>query len=48
MQCASGFCDPAGNTCACDDNADCGAGKVCNVIPNPNVCVNAGCGNFVL
>jgi cysteine-rich repeat protein len=46
--CASGLCDPAGNICACDESADCPAGQTCNLTPNPNVCVMAGCGNGVL
>jgi cysteine-rich repeat protein len=48
VQCASGFCDPAGNICACDQDADCPAGQLCNTVPNPNVCVAPGCGNNVL
>lgn len=47
MACASGFCDPAGNTCACDADADCAVGTVCNMVANPNVCAPAGCGNNV-
>jgi cysteine-rich repeat protein len=46
--CASGFCDPAGNICACDADADCPTGQSCNTTPNPNVCVTAGCGNSIL
>jgi MYXO-CTERM domain-containing protein len=46
--CESGFCDPAGNLCACDATADCPMGQLCNTTANPNLCVAAGCGNFVL
>lgn len=46
--CASGYCDPSGNICACDANADCPAGQLCSVTPNPNVCVAPGCGNSIL
>ncbi len=46
--CASGFCDPANNTCACDQDADCPTGQLCATTPNPNQCVNPGCGNFLL
>ncbi|MEZ4293475.1 MAG: DUF4215 domain-containing protein [Polyangiaceae bacterium] len=38
-QCASGFCDPAGNICACDQTADCPAGLLCNTATDPNTCV---------
>jgi Cys-rich repeat protein len=45
--CESGFCDPAGNICACDADGDCPTGDVCNTLPNPNQCVecisNAQC-----
>jgi MYXO-CTERM domain-containing protein len=46
--CASGYCDPAGNMCACDANTDCPGGQLCYVTPNPNICVMAGCGNNIL
>ncbi len=46
--CASGFCDPAGDICACDTNGDCLAGQFCNTTSNPNLCVMPGCGNNVL
>jgi MYXO-CTERM domain-containing protein len=46
--CESGFCDPATDVCACDGDADCPAGNVCNTTPDPNACVAAGCGNAVL
>ncbi|MCU0691586.1 MAG: DUF4215 domain-containing protein [Polyangiaceae bacterium] len=46
-QCASGFCDPASNTCACDQHADCPTGQLCNTTPATNVCVAPGCGNGV-
>lgn len=46
--CASGFCDPTGNICACDANADCPMGKLCSVAPNPNICVDPGCGNAIV
>src|SRR5204862_480866 len=47
-QCASGFCDPAGNVCSCDQNGDCPPGQLCNTSATPNVCVAPGCGNGVL
>jgi Cys-rich repeat protein len=37
--CESGFCDPAGNICACDADPDCPNGEVCNTLSNPNQCV---------
>ncbi len=48
MRCASGFCDPDGSICACDQNADCPMPKVCNVFGTPNACVAPGCGNNVV
>ncbi|MBK6517908.1 MAG: DUF4215 domain-containing protein [Polyangiaceae bacterium] len=45
--CASEFCDPAGNLCACDDFSDCPGTELCNTLPAPNVCVLPGCGNGV-
>jgi cysteine-rich repeat protein len=48
VACASGFCDPAGDICACETHADCPVGQFCSVTPNPNVCVMGGCGNDIL
>ncbi|MEZ4293474.1 MAG: DUF4215 domain-containing protein [Polyangiaceae bacterium] len=47
-QCASDFCDPTGSICACDQDADCPAGQLCNLLGSPNTCVDPGCGNGVL
>jgi MYXO-CTERM domain-containing protein len=46
--CASGFCDPVGSVCACNDNGDCSGGQLCNILANPNQCVLSGCGNGVI
>ncbi|HRI65948.1 MAG TPA: hypothetical protein PK156_16990, partial [Polyangium sp.] len=42
--CVSQYCDPAGNVCACDQNADCTGTEVCNTVANPNVCTTCGNG----
>jgi len=34
-ECASGFCDPADGTCACDEDADCPSGE-CDQSVDPN------------
>ena len=42
--CVSGFCDSG--TCACDGNADCAGGEVCDTSEAPNACETANtCGN---
>lgn len=46
--CESDFCDPAGNICACDADADCPNGQLCDTASMPNLCVNPGCGIGVL
>ena len=46
--CVSGFCDSAGNVCACNEDSDCSGGKLCNTTASPNQCVPLGCGNGVL
>lgn len=47
-QCASGFCDPTSQTCACDESPDCPAGELCNTASNPNVRVAPGCGDGIV
>jgi len=47
-ECASAFCDPADDTCACDQSVDCPAGQLCETAAAPNACVDPGCGNNVL
>ncbi len=37
-ECASGFCDTAGNVCACDEDSDCSMGQVCVTVVDPNAC----------
>lgn len=46
--CASGFCDSADSTCACNEDGDCSGGDLCNTATAPNSCVAPGCGNGVL
>ena len=48
-ECLSGFCDTDGSVCACDEEADCGVGQVCDGSEAPNACEDADtCGNDVL
>lgn len=48
VECASSFCDPDSDTCACDQSVDCPSGQLCETGSAPNQCVDAGCGNSVL
>lgn len=44
-ECASGFCDPADTTCACDQDADCPLALICDESTDPNTCVTDICGD---
>jgi uncharacterized repeat protein (TIGR01451 family)/MYXO-CTERM domain-containing protein len=43
-QCVSGFCDPAGDICACDADFDCPAEHICAGY----ACIPVGCGDGLL
>jgi MYXO-CTERM domain-containing protein len=43
--CASGFCDPAGSVCACDQDADCPGAQLCDTTSDPNQCFDQTCGD---
>ncbi len=47
-ECASGFCDPADNTCRCDGDTDCPTGQLCDTSADPNACDLPGCGNNIM
>ena len=44
-QCASTYCNPAGNTCACLVDGDCGTGQLCTTA---HACIDGGCGNAII
>ena len=46
-ECASGFCDPADDTCRCDGDADCPIGQLCDTSVDPNACLFNDCGNGI-
>src|SRR5690606_6982285 len=46
--CESGLCDAADSTCSCDEASDCAEGQLCDLVVDPNTCVDPGCGNGVV